>query len=249
MGFDGIELWGQHIDDCPPSTLNDYLGACDLKVSMISPYFDFTGSRSRWEQSITDASAVIDYADEVGSPLIRAFTGLVGSADATGDQFDMCVEGLRLVSDEAASRDIGIALETHPKTLVDNVPATLRLLEAAGRPNLKVNLDIYHMWEIHLDPMSVLDSLYEHVAHVHAKNATIPPNSKEYPLLHDKQGSQDIIGVTKLADGNMPYDQFLNSLDARGFDGFVSLEWFGPDVETIAAAEINYLKQFRAGAA
>jgi len=241
LGFDGIEIWGEHIKDTEPCEIASTLADSGLEASMISPYFDFTGPTAVREKSVADADVFIDYAAAINAPLIRVFTGVVGSLEADRGQFDACAASLREVCDKAAASGVGMALETHPKTLVDTVPGSLTLLEAVDRPNLKLNLDIYHLWEVHFDPVAVLEWLFEHIGHVHAKNAKIQPNS-HYPLLHDQQASQDIIGVTPMAEGNMPYTGFLKSLKRKGFNGYVSVEWFGPDVEKTAAGELAYLR-------
>lgn len=242
LGFDGIELWGQHLDRQDLDEVASCLDEHGLHVSMISPYFDLTGSARARAQAISDTDRLVGCAAALDAPLLRVFTGVVGSRDATKEQFDACVSALKEMCDKSAEHGIGLALETHPKTLVDSARECITLLEAVDRPNLKLNLDIYHLWEVHFDPVAVLEWLYDHVAHVHAKNANIPPHS-HYPLLHDQQGSQDIIGVTPLKDGNMPYRGFLESLKSKGFDRYVSVEWFGPDIEETAASELAYLQE------
>ncbi len=241
IGFDGIEIWGEHFAGTDPREIAALLSDSNLEASMISPYFDLTGTAAAREKSVSDADGFIAYAEAIDAPRIRVFTGVVGSLQADREQFDACAKALREVCDKAASSGVTMAPETHPKTLVDTVPGSLALLEAVDRPNLKLNLDIYHLWEIHFDPVAVLEWLFEHTAHVHAKNAKIPPNS-HYPLLHDQQASQDIIGVTPMAEGNMPYTGFLRSLKNKDFKGYVSVEWFGPDVEKTAASELAYLR-------
>lgn len=241
LGFDGIELWGRHLVGTDATEIASALEENSLPVSMISPYFDLTGDDAARALALDDAAFFIDYADAVGAPLIRVFTGVVGSREASSDQFKKCVGSLRNICDRAAEKGLTLALETHPKTLVDTAPGCLELLEAVDRDNIKLNLDIYHMWEVHFDPVAVLEWLFDHVAHVHAKNAIIPPNS-HYPLLHDRQALQEIVGVTPLANGNMPYAGFLRSLRAKGFDRYVSVEWFGPDVDSVAAGELSYLR-------
>lgn len=242
LGYDGIEIWGRHLPGVNVDELMSALHDRDLKVSMISPYFDLTGSRDARLMSVKEAGDYIDVAALLGAPLIRGFTGVVGSGDATREQFSACVAALREICARASEKHITVALETHPKTLVDTVPAALRLIEAVDHPHLKLNLDIYHLWEVHFDPIFVVNALFDHVVHVHAKNAAIPPHS-HYPLLHDKQATQDIFGVTRLSEGNMSYPAFLAELAQRDFRGFISLEWFGPDVLKTAAQELAYLRE------
>ena len=246
-GYQGIELWGNHIGkDTDIGALKFLLDSHNIEVPMVSPYFDFTDSKDKWQQSLQTADTYIDVAAALNSPLIRAFTGIVGSKEATKDQFQRCVEGLKIICGQAAKKGVSVALETHPSTLVDNVDSTLLLIESVGADNLKVNLDIYHMFEVHKDPGYVLEKLYEHVVHIHAKNAVIKPEEREqakHPLLHDPNPRADFVGVTSLADGEMDYKLFIKALQERNYVGFVSIEWFGKDPIKAARSEIDYLKK------
>ncbi|HDZ86263.1 MAG TPA: sugar phosphate isomerase/epimerase [Actinobacteria bacterium] len=246
-GYQGIELWGNHVNkETDLKALRFLLDSHGLEVPMISPYFDFTASVAKWDKSIETASTYIKIASFLKAPLIRAFTGTVGSKKATVEQVQRCVEGLKKICAEASEEGISIALETHPSTLVDNVSSTLHLLEKVEADNLKVNLDIYHMFEVHKDPQFVLERLYEHVAHIHAKNAVIKPELREqakHPLLHDPNPRADFVGVTSLADGEMEYKPFIKALQDRKYSGYVSIEWFGKDPAIAAQSEIQYLRK------
>lgn len=210
---------------------------------MVSPYFDVTGSASDMRASIKKAKMYCEYASILKAPLLRTFTGFMGSDEADDSTWTEAIARLRFLCDIVSEHDIELALETHPKTLVDSVPSVLRLIKGVERQNLVLNLDIYHMWEKHQDPVWIWEQLKPHVRHVHAKNAIIPPsNGDEYPLLHDKKGLQEIEGVTYLDRGNMDYSSFVTCLTRDSFNGWVSLEWFGEDPWTAAEHELNWLK-------
>ena len=246
VGYDSVEVWGNHLDsEAHIRRLEAAVDRTGLSVAMLSPYFDLTGSRRALEESLAAAESWATLARRLGSPLIRAFTGVVGSDQATPEQRRSCIEGLRRMCDLAQGQGVCLALETHPKTLVDTVPATLRLLDEVGHSHLVVNLDIYHAFEAQGDAVEALRLLYPHVAHVHAKNALLSHGQRSpdnHPLLHDRQAKQAITGVTSLADGDMPYAPFLRELERLGFPGAVSVEWFGKDPALAAEIELDYLR-------
>lgn len=243
LGYDAIEIWGNHFGDLP---LNDVVGCLNdnsLAVSMISPYMDFTAGSEGCRRSLETADKFLAIANALDAPNIRVFTGVVGSADATAEQWSDTVAGLKQLSRSAAGSGITFSLETHPQTLVDTVESTTRLLEAVGADNVRINLDIFHLWEVHRKPLWVLDRLRPFVSHIHAKNADLPPAvDSHHPLLHDKQGLQDIVGVTYLKDGKMPYPEFLSALKHGGYEGYVSIEWFGDNIIDAARHELGYLR-------
>lgn len=243
LGYDAIEIWGHHFGDIPLADIKDTLEASNLRVAMVSPYMDFTGSKENRHQSLATAEDFLEKAIILGSPNIRVFTGVVGSADATVEQWRSAVKGLKNICALAANTGINFALETHPKTLVDKVDSTLRLLDDVSADNLRINLDIYHMWESHKDVIWVLEKLAPFISHIHAKNADLPPSlNGNNPLLHDRQASQDIYGVTTLADGAMSYPAFIKALQSSDFNGYFSLEWFGENEEQAAKSELKYLR-------
>lgn len=244
MGYDAIEIWGNHFLDLRLEDIRDSLRENDLRAAMVSPYLDFTGGPEKRNESIAIAEDFTEKALAVGSPNIRVFTGVVGSAEASDEQWRCAVSALKRICGSAAGTGINFALETHPKTLVDTVDSTLRLIDAVGADNLRVNLDIYHLWEIHHDPLWVFDQLKPFVCHVHAKNADLPPSSSSnHPLLHDRQASQEIYGVTYLDEGKMSYPEFIFELKKYGFDGYISVEWFGDNVIEAAEHELSYLSE------
>lgn len=245
IGYDGIEIWGNHLTD-NGSDIPE-LASCLIKhnmsVPMISPYFNVTGNAGEWDKTLAAAQSCFDYAAALNAPLIRVFTGFLGSDEVDPGLLQLADDRLARLCDLAAEKNLNLALETHPRTLVDNVPAICRLLSAVARPNLSLNLDIYHMWEVHEDPLWIWGQLREHVKHVHAKNAVIPPsNGEEYPLFHDKQGRQEIDGVSYLDSGNMEYEPFITALISDRYDNWISVEWFGSNPLAAAAHELNWLK-------
>lgn len=245
IGYDGVEIWGNHLvgDGSDIDAVTSVLTESKMSVPMISPYFNVTGSEGDWEATLAAAKVYFNYAEALEAPLIRAFTGFLGSADVGPDLWPAAIVRLTALCDLAAEQDLSIALETHPRTLVDNVAAIHRLLEEVDRANLVLNLDIYHMWEVHQDPLWIWEQLKPHVRHVHAKNALIPPSDgDEYPLFHDKRGLQEIGGVTYLDGGNMEYGPFIAALIRDGFSGWLSMEWFGRDPLVAAKHELTWVK-------
>ena len=245
IGYAGVEVWGKHLRGDGSDTQN--IIACleenNMAVPMIAPYFNVTGSQADWQATIIEAETYFTYAVALKAPLVRAFTGFRGSAEVDANEWRIAAKRLAAICDLAAQSGLEVALETHPKTLVDSVDSIHRLLADVARDNLVLNLDIYHMWEQHQDPVWIWEQLKSSVRHVHAKNALIPPgNGDEYPLFHDKQGLQEIGGVTYLGRGNMDYKPFLDSITRDRFGGWVSIEWFGQDPFKAAAHELAWLK-------
>ena len=234
MGYDGLEFWEQYLPNADLKWLKEIMDAHRLEIVQICPYFDFTTSSETWEQSIRDAERYIEYAIQLGGTFIRTYTGNVGSADATADQWDACVKGLQRICEMGMRHGIVFPLETHQvihsgPNLTDTSPTTLKLLADVGMENLKVNIQTPLLGE------SVFDTAAElgpYVVHVHA---------------HNWIGSWP--NLTFLDAGDEDFTEFARVLKDKGFDRYISIEHGShhPPYET-AAHEIQYLKQLISGA-
>ena len=244
IGYAGIEIWANHLGE-GESNIESVL-ACleenEMAVPMLSPYFNVTGNEADWEATLIEAKTSFKHAIALKTSLVRTFTGFLGSDEVDTANRRLASDRLTFLCDLAAECNLELALETHPRTLVDNVDSIHKLLNDVARDNLVLNLDIYHMWEKHQNPEWIWGQLKPYVRHVHAKNALIPPsNGEEYPLFHDKRGLQEIGGVVYLGDGNMDYKPFLAALARDGYKGWISVEWFGGDPYNAAAHELDWL--------
>jgi sugar phosphate isomerase/epimerase len=224
-GYDAIELWWPHVEHLSEHGLIDLgrrLAEAGLAVAMVSPYFDFTSGEGQARQSVQLGRRVLSAARLLGSRGVRVFTGKVGSAEASEEQWDLAVSGIRQLADDA--RDLTWALETHPRNLMDTVPATRKLLERIDRRNVGL---IFQPSTFAPDELAAADALGASARHVHATNS-----NEE--------------GKCLLAEGAIDYPAVLGRLEALGFSGYVSVEWMGDDPADIARREAEYLRRLLA---
>ncbi len=228
LGYDGVELWEQYLVAADLPWVRDITSAHHLEIVQICPYFDFTTSKNSWARSIDDAATFIEYAVELNCGFIRTYTGNVGSADATKQQWVDCVEGLQTICDMGAVHSITFPLETHQvrhhgPNLTDTSPSTLRLLKDVGMENLTVNLQTPLIGET---VMETVEQLGDRVNHLHAHNWI-----GDWPNL------------TFLDAGDIDFRAFLAGLCEKGFDGYISIEHGNHHpVEETAKHEIHYLR-------
>jgi sugar phosphate isomerase/epimerase len=219
-GYDGAELWGPHVMDMSDGELDELAGLLRegrLAPAMISPYFDFTTSGSTAGQSVTDGLRAIEIARKLGAGGIRCFTGRVGGAEASAEQWDRAVAGLRELADAGAPDGIFLACETHGRNLMDTVDSSIELIERVDRMNVGLIFQPDTFGQRYLD---ALDRLGSYARHVHASN-----------------------GEAYLGEGQTDYARIVAGLRRFGFDGFISVEWMGPDPAAAAAHEAPYLRK------
>ena len=231
LGYDGVELWDQYLKVSDIDKLKTVLEESSLSVAQLCPYFDFTGSKEKWHESLEIVGRYIEYAKILDAKLIRVFTGSVGSNEATEAVWRQAIEGLREMCIKGKEFEISFALETHPGSLMDSSSSTLKLLEDVSCSNLGVNL------QVPLDSEDVYQSaeiLGKHVIHIHAHNWSGPAPNGCWEKL------------TYLESGDLDFPRFLGILHRHGFDGYISIEHGThqgrDDPYHVAEQELGYLR-------
>ncbi|HEY3377914.1 MAG TPA: sugar phosphate isomerase/epimerase [Armatimonadota bacterium] len=238
MGYDGVELWDQTLQQVDFSLVEDAYQTSGLSCAQLCPYFNFVDGQALWDESLRIAERYINWSERLDKPLLRVFTGkpwgegVVGPDDATPAQWDAAIAGLQRVCDMAQPYGVRFALECHTGSLMEDTPNTLRLLQGVNRPNLGVNLQI--PLKDGLEPVELsLAHLGRYTWHMHAHNYRSIPN-----------GEQCLLG-----EGVMDYSSILSRLLSDGFSGYVSIEHasYGGtrDPFEVAALEAKYLLQLR----
>ena len=110
------------------------------------------------------------------------------------------------------AEDVGVDLhvEPEPGLLVETTEEFLELVDRVDHPRIRCNFDAGHLFCVGEDPTEALEALGPYVDHVHLED--IPEDRT-----HEH---------TQLGDGTMPIDGFLGALDARDYEGFVTVELY-----------------------
>lgn len=248
IGIDYLEIWGNHLDlskdfEKFSRSLSEKMDSSGLKCSIISPYFDFTGSNTALAESLKLGRRIFEIASLLKAPQIRLFTGTIGSHDISKAKYDQCIEGIISMAEEAKQYDINLSIETHPNTLVDTLNSTVLLLKEVNMDNVGLNLDIYHLWEVHFQTIEIYEILKDKVFHMHAKNAKNSLIKDSHQFLHGQQARQKFFGIVNLEDGDMPYEDLLGHL-SDNYNGTVSIEWFGPNPQDNIRKDLSYMRKF-----
>jgi len=127
-----------------------------------------------------------------------------------------------------------ICFELHPGTYVYNVE-TFRRVRQLGS-NLGVNLDPSHFFWQSMDPLVIIQSLGDHIGHVHGKDTTLNPQAIAMNGLLDNrwpnppdQMPWNFATVGRGHDVEW-WARFVALLVDRGFSGTISIEYEDPFV-------------------
>ncbi|MBM6618934.1 sugar phosphate isomerase/epimerase family protein [Bacillus suaedaesalsae] len=231
-GFQGVEMWGIHAKHLVEEGWNNHNLFNDngLPVSMISGYVPFTDSFDVMKEHIADLSLL---GKTFNSSKLRVFAGQIGSEKVTPEMYKEVTQQLKFAAQYVHQYGQQLVIETHPSTLADSVPATLRLIEEVDHPALRINFDALHVWESGCDVVEAFLKLKPFISHVHLKNissrnqlSVFEPNN-----VYAAYGSR--VGMTHLFEGAVDYSTLLPLI--RDLDA--SLEWFGPKPKEVLSID------------
>lgn len=166
------------------------------------------------DKALTAAMRCIDLAEAVNAPAIRIFVGggvktfndipehdLAGAAQTVGE-----------ICSYAKAHGVEIWAETHSS--LSSAKALCGFIDTVGADNLKVLWDVLHSIEFREPIDESLRIIGDRLAHIHLKDAVEPadPNLTQYRY-------------TALGAGTFPLRKLLSLLDAREYNGYLSLEF------------------------
>lgn len=223
-GYDGVELWWPHLEGLNAAGLTglrDQLRSAGLAVPMISAYYNFTGTPAEAAESLALGHRVLAAAKLLGATGIRIFTGKKRSRGADAGEWRQCCSALRELAiagwDPAApSGGIAVAAEIHDWNLMDSIEGCERLIQQVDHSGFGF---IFHPSLFAPDPVPALHRLRPAVRHVHATN-----------------------GAGGLADGPIDWKRLVTAFRASDYRGYLSVEWFGAEPDTVAAREAAFLR-------
>ncbi len=241
QGFQGIELWGVHAKNLADELHYGagWLSSYGLETSMLSDYLPLEAPIS---EMMAETEKLSSLAKRWGTNKIRTFVGKQGSSDTSKKEREELTFRLRMLCDYLESKGQYLLVETHPNTLTDNLPSTMQLLEEMNHSSLRVNFDVLHIWESGIKPIVAMNQLLPYISHFHFKNiasraqlGVFSPNN-----VYAASGSRE--GMVPLFEGAIDYYEFLSDV-LPIVDVDASLEWFGSNVKSVLAKDIQEVKK------
>ncbi|MGB2249043.1 MAG: hydroxypyruvate isomerase [Alcanivorax sediminis] len=152
----------------------------------------------------------LEYAKALGCPRINCLAGLQPATMPDQVAFETLVENLRFAADILAADDIMLTVEAinsrvdMPGFFLDTSRAAMAAIEEAGRDNLRLQFDIYHMQVMEGDLCRSLSELCPHIGHI---------QFADNPGRHEP------------GTGEIRFDHVFAHIDSLDYDGWVSAEY------------------------
>lgn len=215
-GYNGIELKGE-LADYPKEEVRALCQEFGLEVISVLgwciypiPGRDLASTdekeRAAAQEYMRD---VIDYAAEVGAKIVLTLpfpagrlspcsrpTDEAGFFAAKQQEWDLAVESVRSLAEYAQKYEITLAVEPINRfetyqinTLADG----MRFIEAVGAPNVKLNLDTFHMNIDEPDPIGAIRKAGSNLVHMHVADSNhMPPGMGHVDFKAVMQALKDI---------------------------------------------------------
>ncbi len=211
-GFAGVELWGkpphapEEFDEDHFKRVRDRARANGLRVHMFGSYArpvlpDF-------QQKSEDA---LKAAKILCARKIRVWAGNKEPHEADDELWGHVAGCLREFALRAEDEGISLAVEMHSGTLTATPEGALRLIELVGAPSFKLNFQVVDPINPDLD--RVIGMVGDHVVNVHAQNY------RRSALDEEK------LEISCIGEGIVDYDHLAALLAARGFKGYIEVEF------------------------
>lgn len=215
-GFSGVEFLFPY--PWPARDIAGWLAASGLEMVLFNfPAGDWdAGERglachpARREEFAAGVETALDYARALGCPRLHCLAGLTPTGWDENTLRDTYVANLRHAADRAAGQGVTVLIEAinsrvdMPGYWLDTPAKAFALAEAVGRPNLKVQYDIYHALVMGDDPRRSLREHLPAVGHVQAA---------------------DVPGRHEPGSGEGGYEEIFPLLDSLGYGGWVGCEY------------------------
>ncbi len=180
----------------------------------------------REDEFVASVEAALRYAEALDCPKLHVMAGLPGDPD-DASYLDRYIEHVRYAADQAAASGRLILLEplnpySVPGYLISSIKQTLPIIEQVDRPNVKLQLDLFHAQLTGGDVAHTIEALgAEGIGHVQL--ASVPDR-------HEPD------------QGELYYPYVLAKLDEVGYDGWVGCE-YNPAGDTVAG--LGWLDAYR----
>jgi len=247
--YDGIEIKGEPAL-YNTKRINELLQSYNLGVSSIAGIYPWPTTERDLanpddkvrRNSINYVKSCIDFAVEIGAPLVIVVPSSVGKIKPLStfeNEWKLAIKSLRELGGYAADRNILIAVEPinrYETFLLNNAEQGLRFIDEVNVDSVKLMLDCFHMNIEERDPATSIRRVGDKLIHLH-----VADSNRQAP-----------------GRGHIDFRSILKALREIGYDRYLALEPLPPIpnpyealkgfrseefADMCAEESINYLKR------
>ena len=267
LGFDGVMLMAKrpHVspldyDAAARRALRKRIEGLDLELVCLAGYTDFTaGSDKSGIPNVEIQAAYVgglaELARDLGTDMVRIFTGYERPDIPFDKQYAMVLEGLRLAGKEAAKYGVTLAVQNH-HDIASHHETMYWLLKEVNLPNVKAAFD---PWTPTLQGFSSAElraavmKMKPFIVHTTAADYVRLPRYHYESAFTNFLPDETLIRAVPIGQGIIDYEGFFNALKEIGYQGYLAYEMCevldgGGDIRNLdktAKKFLEYVDKFR----
>jgi sugar phosphate isomerase/epimerase len=261
LGFDGVMLMAKrpHVspldyDAAARKALRRRIEGLGLELVCLAGYTDFTAGVDKAGIPNVEIQAcyvgeLAKLARDLGTDMVRIFTGYVRSGVAYDKQYAMVVEGLKLAGERAAKYGVTLAVQNHHDIGVGH-DEMYWLLKEVNLPNVKAAFDAWAPTLAGLKAEEIREAILKmkgFIVHTTvAQYVRLPRYHYEQNLTNYLQ-RESLVRAVPMGEGIIDYESFFNTLKEIGYQGYIAYEMCevldgGGDVENLDKTARRFLE-------
>ena len=267
LGFDGVMLVAKrpHVspldyDQEARKKLRNRIKELGLELVCLAGYTDFTGGVDHGGIPIPEIQAayvgeLAKLARDLGTDMVRIFTGYERPGIKYDQQWGMVVEGLKLAGDQAAKYGVTLAVQNH-HDIASHHDAMHWLLSEVNHPNVKAGFDAWTpcLQKLTTDELrAAVLKMKPFIVHTIAADYV---RHQCYYYDHNLTNfirEEDVLRAVPMGEGVIDYETFFNALKEIGYQGYIAYEMCevldgGGSIENLdrtAKKFLEYVKNFK----
>jgi len=238
LGFDGVMLMAKR----PHVSVLDYdaearkalcrrIEDLGLELVCLAGYTDFTaGSDKAGIPNVEiQAAYVVELAKlarDLGTDMVRVFTGYERPDMPYDKQYALVLEGLKLSGREAARYGVTLAVQNH-HDIAAHHDAMFWLLEEVNLPNVKAAFDPWTPTLQGFDAGQLRAAVLKmkpYIVHMTAADYVRHPRYRYEHTLTNFLREDDVIRAVPMGEGIVDYETYFKALKEIGYQGYIAYE-------------------------
>jgi sugar phosphate isomerase/epimerase len=267
LGYDGVMLAAKrpHVslidyDDAARLKLRARLKELNLELVCLAGYTDFTAGVDRAGVPNIEIQAIYvgelaRLARDLGTNLVRIYTGYERPDLPFDKQYAMVVEGLQLAGKIASKYGVTLAVQNHHDIALHH-DAMKWLLDEVNLPNVKAAFDCWSPTLEGLSSEEIKKAIYTmkpYIVHTTTADYKKLPRFKYEANQTNYVATLPQMRAVPMGEGFLDYKTFITTLKEIGYQGYIAYEMCevldgGGSVENLdksAKAFLEFVKQFR----
>lgn len=266
LGFDGVMLMAKrpHLsvvdyDKAARAALKKRISDLGLTLVGLAGYSDFTAGIDKPGIPHTEIQAayigqLAELANDLGTKMVRIFTGYERPGIPYDKQYAAVVEGIKLGAREAEKYGVTLVVQNHHDIALHH-DAMYWLLKEIGMPNVKAGWDAWSPTLEGLSKEEIRNSVLKMkpfiVNTIVADYVSLPRYHYENQLTN-YVSDKPVMRATAVGEGIIDYENFIGALKEIGYRGYLVYEMCevldgGGSLENLdntAKKFLNYVKRF-----